>query len=45
METEPKKQPDDDADEESVEDFKREIEEDPSLPPSDDPDLERQRGG
>ena len=32
-------------DDESVEDFQREMEEDPSRAPSDDPELERERGG
>ncbi len=30
---------------ESVEDFKQEMEDDPSRAPSDDPELERERGG
>ncbi|HWT94343.1 MAG TPA: hypothetical protein VN238_15185 [Solirubrobacteraceae bacterium] len=49
METESSKQADEAAQEqagdESVEDFKREMEEDPSRAPSGDDDLERQRGG
>ena len=38
-------QPSDQQGDESVEEFQQEMEDDPSRAPSDDEDLERQRGG
>jgi hypothetical protein len=45
METEEQPQQDEPRDDESVEDFREEIEKDPSRAPAEDEDVERVRGG